>query len=613
MIAILAFTLAMAGAVQETPPDAAKQHVEKLGSDDIAAREEAVRALKALGESARGVLEVAVKSPTQEVADWSRFLIRRLDVAKRLTPAFVKVRSDAVDLLATDDPHAWTQVLLDSTRWTSDGYRFPTLRRSDVEVLVGPGFRGAANAKEKGELCLLAQNWRSRSAIPEIARYLQDSDLDVQQDALGALGALEAVEHVEAMALLASSGKLEVRIRAAQALVSLGARDRFPDIMKGLRSYKSSVSSPVVDAIGGLGVREELPFVIAFLDRGWATHSVLRTLGSLQARDRADQVAAYLKDPLHETRSLAAEALGLMGSKEHVNAVAELLDDPGVTNCAFRSVAALETIGSPELLPRVLPLVKHSFPHVRARAIRVIKTIGGKDRVPDLAALLGDPDKETRIGAAVALIELGAADHYPAILKLIIDEPDGRKLSANYSNLLRSGAALLRHGLEPRDRATLLEAYRRHGRAESFWVRHAALTALVEAGDLDTPGQTALIADVLDSPVSDYSAQGLRLSDALARNHEKDAWARLIAEAVLPRILEKPDDFKAWLQELGFKVLWEGNLVFPRRLEKGAKTSPARFVETHAWRPRALYPEGDSLTLLRWDAALERWARRLSK
>ena len=610
---ILLAALMAAGALQDDPTTAANKLVEKLGSDDIASREEAVRGLKVLGESARGALEGAAQSPTKHVADWARFLIRRLDVAKRLTPAFVKARSEAVDLLASDDPHAWTEVLLESTRWTSEGYRFSTLRRSDVEVLVGPAFRNAANTKEKSDLCLAAQNWRLRSAIPEIFRYLEDTDRVVQESAVGSLGALEAVEHVDSLALLAKSGQLEVRIRSAQALVSMGARDRFPDIMKGLRSYKSSDSSPVVDAIGGLGVREELDYVVSFLEKGFALHSVLRTLGTLQARECADQVAAYLKDDFHETRSLAAEALGLMDSKKHANAVAELLGDTGVNNCAFRSVAALESIGTPELIPRVLPLVKHSFPHVRARAIRVIKTIGGKERAPDLAALLGDPDKETRIGAAVALIELGAAEHFPAILKLIADEPDGRNLSANYSNLLRSGAALLRQGLEPRDRATLLEAYRRHGRADYFWTRHPALIGLVEAGELDTAGQLALIADVLDVPVSDYSAQGLRLADALARTHEKKAWTRLNAEVDVPRTLEKPDDFKAWLQEMGFKVSWEGNQVFPRRLEKGAKTSPAKFVEAHSWRPRALYPEGDSLTLLRWDAALERWAHRLSK
>ena len=610
MIALMILAT-LAGLQAQGDPGTAKHLIQHLHSDDIEAREEALRGLKALGESARGALEEATRSSTPFVADSARFLIRRLDVAKRLTSEFIKARPEAVDQLGSEDPHAWTVVLLDSTRWTSKGQSFPTLRRSDVEVLVGPAFHGAATGKEKEELCLLAQNWRLRSAIPEIAKYLQDPDPEIQRDAVYTLGSLEALEYVDAIAQLAASGKLEARMGAAQALVSLGAKDRFPDIMKGLRNSKTFSSSQVVDAIGGLGLREELPFVLAFLERGWAAHSVLTALGNLQAIDQADRVAAYLKNDLHETRSLAAEALGRMGSRKHADAVAELLDEPGISNSVFRSLVALEMIGSPSHLPKVLPHVKNpTFPHVRARAIRVIKSIGGKDRIPDLAAFLKDPDKETRVGAAVALIELNAAEHLPAILKMIADEPDGRNLTANYSNLLRSGAELMRTD----GREALVEAYRRHGRSEVQWVRHAALTALTDSGHLDAAGQSTLIADVLNTPVGASSpVQGICLVSALTRIHEPKAWALLNGEVPLPLTVEKADDFKTWLQELGLKVTVEGNLVFQTRLEKGQRASPAHFIDKHAWRPRAIFAEGDSVTLLRWDAALERWAKRLAR
>lgn len=79
------------------------------------------------------------------------------------------------------------------------------------------------------------------------------------------------------------------------------------------------------------------------------------------------------------------------------------------TEVAAAGLKALGALGSPEVLPHVLPLASHPSWIIRAQAAKAIGILAGPGGLPILLSLICDPRFEVRRNAAQALFRLGPA------------------------------------------------------------------------------------------------------------------------------------------------------------------------------------------------------------
>ena len=583
--------------------------IEQLGSEEISVREEAELKLKAIGENAEPGLKKAAEGKDPELSARALRLLRRIQIIRRLTPTFIQVRPEVIDRLASGDDLAWTTVLLEVQSSDPSGRpRYLKLRRLDLEPLLAEAFKGANSSKLKSDLCSFCLDWRIRAAIPQIGKLLADRDVEVRQSAAYVLGQFEAVEFTANIAGLLKDPAPAMRAQAATSLAALGARAHLPDIV-ALIAWPGTHRRGVLRAIAALGATEHTKQVLACLEDNSCRDTAIETLGQLRARDYSDRVAPLLRDPSTEMRSIAAEALGRMGSRDHADAVIPIMEDAD-WNCGIRGVLAISAIGSTRHVPKLIPLLRDSRYPVRIYAVRAVMKLGGPEYIPELAALIRDPERGPRNAAMSALIQLKSKKHYGSILEVLSKETDFRRLVLDYDEIRLAADGLFSAELAPKDKEVLLDLYRRCSQSEESFSRQSASIALLRHCLLDREAQRVLVEDVLGS--RGVTLIGKRLVDALAEIHEKATWEKLSRELDVSKKVETVGDLSKWFEEHGLQLKVEGPLILSTPLEMGQRTSLRNAIDAGAWRTRVLFPEGTSVRVMRWDAALELWSERLN-
>lgn len=168
--------------------------IEQLRSDDIAAREEAFRRLRAMGRSIKPELEEASKDADVEVAGRANQILLALSVEEMLTPALRKAMPGLADRLAVGGDHSWTEAFLEARV-------FP----EDWDILAPSALRGARDGFERARVLARIMERGYRSAIPEVRVLLRSSDARDRRlavEALGRLGDREVAADVAAYSRL---------------------------------------------------------------------------------------------------------------------------------------------------------------------------------------------------------------------------------------------------------------------------------------------------------------------------------------------------------------------------------------------------------------------------
>lgn len=375
--------------VQDGPARQARELLEKLRSDDLEVRVEASRKLKALGQAVLPDLEKLGRDPDADVAARAKRLHRAITYLGKLSPSFIKALPGVEDRLAGEDPHAWTEVLIEvADKYDEKGY--PVAKKRELELLAPKAARGARTVQEKRNVCLAMSNRHFATGAAEMERFLQDEDG-------------------------------QVRAWAATALGNLHARAAIPKLLKLLRDEDKGVPGSVAVALGFMGVEEAIPELLKLLKApdAYTRGSAATALGYMRAREAAAEVMKLLND--REVRVMAARALGEMGATEAVPAICELLkeEDEGVRAWAAMGLAE---ISSGEAIPKLLPLLADKSFQVRQWAVGALGNLPAKERVPEIAKRLGDEHFIVRAFAATALGNLGAREAVPELLKRLSDK-----------------------------------------------------------------------------------------------------------------------------------------------------------------------------------------------
>lgn len=466
--------------------------IEKLRSDRIEERDDALRGLKSLGRKAEAELQKAARDPDSELAQRARLLLRRLEIADRLSPALLRELPGVEDRLAASEA-AWVDVLLQVGGSGWKGGASPT--PSDIAVLVGPAVRAAKDSAERRDICdvffrhrvyssvgelipfirdrevsgkvqAVLRMLRAHEAVPALAGLLRDPDPRVRREVLAMLNEACTRSAFEAMLPCLEDRDPEVRV-AALTYVGFGReRSAIPALIKLLPSEPR-----VVDSLWHLGAREAVPALVSALSQRAVWQPVALLLRQMDAQEAIPLLVAQA-DRDKQARPGTLSALAALGAKSEAGRIARFLEDPDpVTREA--AVDALRVLGDRERIAAIRGRLRDESAEVRAGAARALTELEGETCASDLAALLKDPQEGVREAAAFGIGRIRARGQAGALVGLLSDKDTGVR---------REAAGALRRLRVPETRGALEKALS----DESPEVRVAALEALADLGSRES-------------------------------------------------------------------------------------------------------------------------------
>jgi HEAT repeat protein len=159
----------------------ARDLIEKLRSDKVEEREEAIKKLIELGKPGSSELEKATTHSDIEVATRARRVLRIFELRDQLPARLQAAIPQVAERLSTGDDHSWTEVFLSVAEKDANGnLPIVTLRREDLNVLAAPSVRGARTDEEWDRVCNAVVELRLRSAVPALISLLQGPTAEVR-------------------------------------------------------------------------------------------------------------------------------------------------------------------------------------------------------------------------------------------------------------------------------------------------------------------------------------------------------------------------------------------------------------------------------------------------
>lgn len=232
--------------------------IDRLSADRIEERAEAFRRLEEIGRPAMALLEKAAQSRDDEVASRARTLLVRIPIRERLTPALVDQVKGIYERLAEGQ---WKAVFLELSadlRLADDRRKYPGVRAEDLSFLAPLAVQRAETDGEKLAVCEAVGRCRLKSALPDVARLLQDKDFTVRANAAAAIRDAGGPENAAALRPLLSDPHPVVRSVAAHALSRLGDKEAVPALVGLLRDDSANVRWWAVRALTDLAAKENV-------------------------------------------------------------------------------------------------------------------------------------------------------------------------------------------------------------------------------------------------------------------------------------------------------------------------------------------------------------------
>ena len=238
-----------------------------------------------------------------------------------------------------------------------------------------------------------ARRWRDRAFAAEL---------------LGRVGSAKAVTPLLETVAAARAEDADVREIALRALARIADPRAVEPLVQALRSSEVWLTPRIADILARHGEDAVGP-MLALLDEGGRHHArawAASVLGEVQSHRGFPVLVRALGDPDDEVRAKASGALGKLGDRRAVPYLLDhLLTDPAPFVRA-RIAGALGQFDDPDVIERLVRALGDPAWWVRMRSVEALEQIGPQSEGPLLVAL-DDPDPELRIRAAVALERLG--------------------------------------------------------------------------------------------------------------------------------------------------------------------------------------------------------------
>jgi HEAT repeats len=178
-----------------------------------------------------------------------------------------------------------------------------------------------------------------------------------------------------------------------------------PDILDLCMSLNSTNRGELKDALKKLrqmNASEAVPDILPCLknpDPG-VVREACRTLAVLGNKDTVPDIEPLLNNPREDIRKDAQQAIDklnpdIMGLRSSLNST-----NQGELKDVLRK---LREMHAPEVVPNIVPCLKHPDPGVVREACRTLAVLGNKDTIPDIEPLLNSPREDIRKDAQKAI------------------------------------------------------------------------------------------------------------------------------------------------------------------------------------------------------------------
>jgi HEAT repeat protein len=245
-------------------------------------------------------------------------------------------------------------------------------------------------------------------AQPNLVKCLNIPALRAQAlEALGRLGGEKNVALVERYASDRSSG---VREAAIQALAAMEARRCAATIGRALQDPQASVRAVAATALAQLEAKDQLPAIRELLKdtAGDVLGAAAQAVHRLKDREAPPLLRPLLEHADERVSQAAALALLDLGGEEEIPAVLATLQRTAPV-WQVRLLARLATTESPDLPPVLERLIRDPDNSQRFELIRLCGAAALQEMEPALAALLDDASLVVRAAALEALARLVAS------------------------------------------------------------------------------------------------------------------------------------------------------------------------------------------------------------
>jgi HEAT repeat protein len=289
-------------------------------------------------------------------------------------------------------------------------------------------------------------------AIPKIAPFVNDPDLNVRIEAVKALVDIGGPRTVEPLVKAAGDADPEIQIRATDGLVNAylpgyaknGMSGTLQRVGNGIKAKFGDTNDQVIDAF--VEVRPE----------------VIAALGKL-VRTGADV----------EARANAARAVGVLRGRAAIPDLIEALHSKD-DQVMYESLIAIQKIRDPSAAPRISFLLRDLDDKIQIATLETTGLLRNRDAAPDVRDALGHArNVKVKRAAVSALAMLGDPGDHDLFLRDLNDKDENIRTAA------AEGLARIKN---PADRTTVDHAFNDEHKMSP---RLADAFALVGMGNLD--------------------------------------------------------------------------------------------------------------------------------
>jgi HEAT repeat protein len=279
------------------------------------------------------------------------------------------------------------------------------------------------------------------------------------------------------VALIEQSGRHPARAWAANVLGEVKAQRAFPVLVRALGDLEDEVRAKSATALGRLGDRRAITYLLEHLltdPAPFVRARIAGTLGRFDDPEVIDRLVRALGDPAWWVRMRSVEALEQIGTRAE-GPLLVALDDPD-PEIRVRAAVALERLGMPatlvgmiqrgERVPEAMEtlakfvsagarelladLLLHSAAEVRGAVLSAIRDLQRRDLAPELIqSARHEADPELRAAAFETLEALSVREGVPVALEALGD-PEDRVRAAAIGVLGSLGDADVAHRLRER-------------------------------------------------------------------------------------------------------------------------------------------------------------------
>jgi HEAT repeat protein len=445
---------------------------------------------------------------------------------------------------------------------------------------------------------------RARTCSAEIAALLEDSNPTVRREAVLALGTLEANHEIPRIEALLDSKDPGTRAAAAATLAEL--RHAGDGLLPLLKDPDVEVRLQAAAALGRSGERKFATPIRALLsdDNLWVRAAVLDACGRLCAPSDSDAVVPFVTHAHPLIREKAIEALGRAGALDRRPLVVEATKDrEGRVRAA--ALAALQRLQGAALQDLALPFLQDPDPMVREQAIAVLGTSSTRAVLNHLRERVRDDDPRVRKQAAEVISAIGEAEDLSDV-QALLDDPVPW-VRARVTPMVGRMAAKWTKGAA---REKVVYALRASEKDSDWEVEAGAGIGLLLLGEKDRAAQRMLVEEFMRPGLAAETRLTQELLEALSQVHECATFEKWSEARELAAPIDSLDAFGRFLAPSKLALTPTSKIRIQGSLPKGTTQSPRDVAKLAAF-PMAVLLSGESVSLLPWHEALERWVKRL--